>query len=106
MGARSTARRSRSSTTSGSVGPSSSRSIAPRPERALANAWDMVVGGGVADLRRLPASVVHEAPQCLVLRHHWTGPLGGQPVLLVPPLAGSSRCFDLRRGHSLAEHLL
>jgi polyhydroxyalkanoate synthase subunit PhaC len=68
----------------------------------------MVVGGGVADLRRLPASVIHEAPQCTVLRYHWPEweRLGGSPVLLVPPLAGSSRCYDLHRGHSLAEHLL
>jgi polyhydroxyalkanoate synthase len=65
----------------------------------------MLAGGGVADLRRLPASVIHEAPQCTVLRHH--GAIGdAPPVLLVPPLAGSSRCYDLRRGHSLAEHLL
>jgi hypothetical protein len=27
------------------------------------------------------------------------------PVLLVPPLAAPSLCFDLRRGHSMAEHL-
>jgi polyhydroxyalkanoate synthase len=68
----------------------------------------MVVGGGVADLRRLPSSVIHEAPQCTVLRHHWPdwAQLDGSPILLVPPLAGSSRCYDLRRGHSLAEHLM
>jgi polyhydroxyalkanoate synthase len=68
----------------------------------------MLLGGGVADLRRLPASVIHEEPQCTVLRYRWprADPLDGPPVLLVPPLAGSSRCFDLRRGHSLAEHLL
>ena len=28
------------------------------------------------------------------------------PVLLVPPLAAPAICFDLRRGCSLAEHLL
>jgi polyhydroxyalkanoate synthase len=32
-------------------------------------------------------------------RHH-------SPVLLVPPLAAPARCFDLRRGCSLAEHLI
>ena len=68
----------------------------------------MLVGGGVADLRRLPASVIHEEPQCTVLRYHWPEweRLHRPPVLLVPPLAGSSRCFDLHRGNSLAEHLL
>jgi polyhydroxyalkanoate synthase len=97
------------------VGPSSSPSIARLPQppdaaagAALANAWDKLAGGGVADLRRLPASVIHEGPQCTVLRYHWADwqRLDGPPVLLVPPLAGSSRCYDLRRGHSLAEHLL
>ena len=82
-----------------------------RPETtaaAAANAWDKIAGGGVADLRRLPASVVHEAPQCTVLRYHQAADrrMDRAPVLLVPPLAGSSRCYDLRRGHSLAEFLL
>ena len=31
---------------------------------------------------------------------------GAQPVLLVPPLAAPAICFDLRRGCSVAEHLL
>src|SRR6185503_3401144 len=30
----------------------------------------------------------------------------GAPVLLVPPLAAPALCFDLRRGCSLAEHLV
>jgi polyhydroxyalkanoate synthase subunit PhaC len=95
------------------VGRSSSRSIGqrlrpPDPGQALANAWDKVVGDGVADLRRAPASVIHEAPQCTVLRYHWADweRLGEPAILLVPPLAGSSRCYDLRRGHSLVEYLL
>ena len=33
-------------------------------------------------------------------------PRPGTPVLLVPPLAAPASCFDLRRGCSLAEHLL
>jgi hypothetical protein len=30
---------------------------------AAANAFDMFLGGGVADLKRTPASIIHEGPQ-------------------------------------------
>ena len=78
--------------------------------RAAANAYDMVFGGGLADLRRTPASIISEAPQCTLFRY--LPPEGGRaptrdlPVLLVPPLAAPPICFDLRRGCSLVEHLL
>ncbi len=82
------------------------------PERvagAAANVWDATVRGGLADLRPTPAAIIDEGPQRTVRRylapaestaHH------DLPVLLVPPLAAPARCFDLRRGCSLAEHLL
>lgn len=76
---------------------------------AGANAWDMFVGGGVADAEPLPASIVDEGPQRTIYRYH---PVRGArraaraPVLLVPPLAAPATCFDLRRGCSLAEHLV
>jgi polyhydroxyalkanoate synthase len=52
--------------------------------------------------------VIDHGPQRTVRRYH---PLEGtrqrrQPVLLVPPLAAPAICFDLRRGCSVAEHLL
>ncbi len=85
----------------------------PRPDRmgdAAANAWDMVFKGGVADLRRTPARIIDEAPKRTVYRYltpedddHVERAL---PVLLVPPLAAPTICFDLRRGCSMAEHLL
>ena len=84
----------------------------PRPDRvadAAANAWDMVFKGGVADLRRTPAKIIDEAPKRTVYRYVGGGgdrPSRGLPVLLVPPLAAPTICFDLRRGCSLAEHLL
>ena len=73
-----------------------------------ANAFDAFLGGGVADLRPTPASILDEGPQRTVFRYrrprahrsHAT------PVLLVPPLAAPAACFDLRRGCSMAEHLL
>ncbi|WP_445148291.1 alpha/beta fold hydrolase [Baekduia sp. Peel2402] len=84
--------------------------LLPTPDgvmHAAANAFDMLVRGGVADLRRTPARVVDEAPQGTVFQY-----LSGEertrhlPVLLVPPLAAPTSCFDLRRGCSMAEHLL
>ncbi|HEU4657229.1 MAG TPA: alpha/beta hydrolase [Capillimicrobium sp.] len=76
---------------------------------AAANVVDMVLRGGLADLRRTPASIIEEAPQGTVFRYltpDAAGPPRDLPVLLVPPLAAPTICFDLRRGCSLAEHLL
>jgi polyhydroxyalkanoate synthase len=84
----------------------------PRPDRvadAAANAWDMVFKGGVADLRRTPARIIDEAPKRTVYRYVGGGgdrPASNTPVLLVPPLAAPTICFDLRRGCSMAEHML
>ncbi len=74
---------------------------------SAATAWDLFVGEGVADLRRTPSSILHEAPQCTVHRYDSQRKSGRArtPVLLVPPLAAPAACFDLRRGCSLAEHL-
>ncbi len=85
----------------------------PGPEALLdgaVNAWDLlpVVGGGVADLRRQPSSVIDEGPQRTVHRFRSSRAAARRhaPVLLVPPLAAPPACFDLRRGCSLAEHLI
>jgi len=75
---------------------------------AAANVFDAVLGHGLADLRRTPASIIDEGPQRAVYRYlaHDDRAQHEGPVLLVPPLAGPTICFDLRRGCSLAEHLL
>src|SRR3954454_9494659 len=84
----------------------------PRPDRlgeAAANAWDMVFKGGVAGLRRTPARIIDEAPKRTVYRYVGGGgdrPGSGTPVLLAPPLAAQTICFALRRGCSMAEHML
>ncbi|MBI5105829.1 MAG: alpha/beta hydrolase [Solirubrobacterales bacterium] len=84
--------------------------LLPSPERlgaAAANAFDMVFRGGVADLRRTPARIIDEAPKRTI--YQYLGPSERTrhlPVLLVPPLAAPTICFDLRRGCSMAEHLL
>jgi polyhydroxyalkanoate synthase subunit PhaC len=74
---------------------------------ACANAWDMTVGPGVADLTPAASTIIDEGPQRTVHRYRPTN-RGRRhaPVLLVPPLAAPARCFDLRRGASVAQHLL
>ena len=71
-------------------------------------AYRSLVGDGVADLERLPATQILEAPKGNVYRYEPSAdPVAGRlPVLLVPPMAAISVAFDLRRGHSLAEYLL
>ncbi len=92
--------------------------LIPTPEQlgaAAANLYDRILRGGLADMRPLPSAIVDEGPQRTVRRflhpHERAdaAPASGAPappVLLVPPLAAPARCFDLRRGCSLAEHLL
>jgi len=92
--------------------------LVPTPEQlgaAAANVFDRVLRGGLADLRPLPTAIVDEGPQRTVRRYLAADqrdrtaprePAGAPPVLLIPPLAAPASCFDLRRGCSLAEHLL
>lgn len=84
----------------------------PSPEAlsdAVANVWDRLVRGHLADLRRMPSAIVDEGPQ-RTLRRYYPPPgrreLTGPPILLVPPLAAPAICFDLRRGCSLVEYLV
>jgi polyhydroxyalkanoate synthase len=88
--------------------------LIPRPmsparyPAAAENAYRKFIRGGIADLTPWPSEVIYEAPQCTVHRYEMPGeaePTQRTPVLLVPPLAAPARCFDLRRGCSLAEHL-
>src|SRR3954469_24706152 len=75
---------------------------------AGANAWDLYLGRGVAEMHPTSTAIIDEGPQRTVrryLRRGWS-PSHATPVLLVPPLAAPAWCFDLRRGCSLAEHLL
>jgi polyhydroxyalkanoate synthase len=80
------------------------------PPARLAAAASNVVGklrGGVADLRPVPRVLIDQGPHRSVYRLIGSdGRSDGPPVLLVPPLAAPALCFDLRRGCSLAEHLL
>lgn len=93
--------------------------LVPTPEQlgaAAANVFDRVVRGGLADLRPLPTAIIDEGPQRTVRRYlsptaepgarDGASESASPPVLLVPPLAAPVSCFDLRRGCSVAEHLL
>jgi polyhydroxyalkanoate synthase len=73
---------------------------------AASNLYATTVGGGLADLRRMPATVIDTGPQRTLWRYDSSRRRRGAPVLLVPPLAAPALCFDLRRGCSLAEHLV
>src|SRR4051794_23137108 len=83
----------------------------PSPDavsRAAVNVFDRVTRGHLADLRPMPASIIDEGPQRPLSRYP---PAAGAapeapPALLVPPLAAPALCFDLRRGCSVAEHLV
>lgn len=75
---------------------------------AAANVWDMTpLGSGLADMRPTPSAVIDIGPQRTVHRYRLPRTQSAHsPVLLVPPLAAPASCFDLRRGCSLAEHLI
>src|SRR3954469_4269820 len=75
---------------------------------AGANAWDIYLGSGIAQMHPTDKAIIDEGPQRTVsryLRRGWQ-PSHATPILLVPPLAAPAWCFDLRRGCSVAEHLL
>ena len=87
--------------------------LIPAPETvagAALNVFDGLVRGGLADLRRMPSTVIDSGPQRTVHRYEPDADAPARrradPVLLVPPLAAPAICFDLRRGCSLAEHLV
>lgn len=75
---------------------------------AARNAWAISpIGGGIESYPGLPGDLVHDEPHRQLRRFVRTEPATRtRPVLLVPPLAVSTRCYDLRPGQSLAAHLL
>ncbi|WP_235681186.1 alpha/beta hydrolase [Tomitella gaofuii] len=73
---------------------------------AARNAWALTpFGNGIERPAPLPSTVVHDAHHCTVRRYSAPG-ADGAPVLLVPPLAVSIDCYDLRPGQSLAAHFV
>lgn len=85
--------------------------LVPKPGQVVAaagNVAQMVLYGGLADLRPLPRTLIDEGELREVYRYRARAhePEQGDPVLLVTPLAAPALCYDLRRGCSVVEHLV
>lgn len=85
--------------------------LLPKPDQvvsAASNVAHQLGRGGLADLRPMPRTLLGEGELRRVHRYLPAAsvPAAGDPVLLVPPPAAPASCFDLRRGCSLAEHLV
>ncbi|MFD3507744.1 alpha/beta fold hydrolase [Nocardia sp. NPDC058666] len=74
--------------------------------RAVRNIWSVSFGGGLEPYRPAPSTTVADGPHRELKRYHRSTPAKGNPVLLVPPLAVTASCFDLRPGQSLVRYLL
>lgn len=73
--------------------------------RAGANVTERVFRGRFADTRLSPHTVVLDEPHCQVRRHDPADRSHTTPIVLVPPLGGSARVYDIRRGASMAQAL-
>jgi polyhydroxyalkanoate synthase len=83
--------------------------LSPRGVRdAAVNAVQLARHGHLADLRPMPADPVEGGEARGVLRYRPPDGVvpAGPPVLFVPPPSAPARCYDLRRGCSLAEHVV
>ncbi len=75
---------------------------------AARNAWAISpFGDGIEPYAGLPAEILCDGPHRQLRRYLRASPATSpRPVLLVPPLAVSTSCFDLRPNQSLVGHLL
>src|SRR5262245_27870654 len=85
--------------------------LVPKPDQVVAaagNAAHLLLYGGLADVRPMPRTLIDEGTLRAVYHYRPSAEAepDGDPVLLVTPLAAPATCFDLRRGCSLAEHLV
>jgi polyhydroxyalkanoate synthase len=85
--------------------------LIPKPDQvvsAASNVAHTVLYGGLADLRKMPRTLIDDGTLRELYHYRPVGKVkqDGDPVLLVMPLAAPSSCFDLRRGCSLVEHLV
>ena len=71
---------------------------------AARNAWSHYVGAGVDGTHATASELVSVAPHANL--HRYEGGGSGDPILLVPPLAVSIACFDLRAEQSVVEFLV
>ncbi|AHH14845.1 alpha/beta hydrolase family protein [Nocardia nova SH22a] len=80
--------------------------IAADLSRAARNVWAVSFGDGIEPYLPAPSTPISEEPHNRLLRYDRAEPATGNPVLLVPPLAVTPACFDLRDGQSLVRYLL
>ncbi|MGW5437170.1 alpha/beta fold hydrolase [Nocardia asteroides] len=80
--------------------------IVAEARRAVRNVWSVSFGGGLESARPAPSTTVYEGKHRQLRRYDRATPATGYPVLLVPPLAVTPACFDLRPGQSLVRFLL
>ena len=85
--------------------------LIPKPEQvvsAASNVAHKMLYGHIADLRRMPRTLIDEGPLREVYHYRPARQVrtSGDPVLLVTPLAAPATCYDLRRGCSLVEHFV
>lgn len=73
--------------------------------RAGANVGEMFFRGSLADTRLSPHTVVLDEPHCQVRRHDPAERRHATPIVFVPPLGGTARVYDIRRGASMAQSL-
>jgi polyhydroxyalkanoate synthase len=73
--------------------------------RAGLNLTERLFRGHLADTRPSAHTVVLDEPHCQVRRHDPAGPRHATPIVFVPPLGGTARVYDIRRGHSMAQWL-
>ncbi|KQY31967.1 hydrolase [Nocardia sp. Root136] len=74
--------------------------------RAVRNVWSVSFGGGLESYRPAPSTTVYDGAHRHLKRYDRATSAKGNPVLLVPPLAVTTACFDLRPGQSLVRYLL
>ena len=75
------------------------------PLRAAANVGERVFRGRLSDTRLSPHTVVLDEPHCQVRRHDPAERRHQLPLVFVPPLGGTARVYDIRRGASMAQWL-
>lgn len=64
-----------------------------------------VLSGDVEPPHETPSFALHDQPHQVLRRYGKAGKDSAEPVLLVPPLAAPTSCYDLRPGQSLVEYL-
>lgn len=85
--------------------------LIPKPAQVVSaanNVASKMLYGGLADLRKMPRTLIDEGPLREVYHYRPAKQVKttGDPILLVTPLAAPATCFDLRRGCSLVEHFV